>query len=370
MSFGLRNAAQTFQRFMDEVTRGLDFVYVYIDDILVASTTDEEHRQHLQQLFQRLREFGVLINPAKCTLGTSSVTFLGHYVTSDGISPPADRVQAIRDFPRPNTAKELRRFLGMLNFYRRFVQNAATSQAPLHDLLCGNTKGKAPLKWTPEATKAFEACKQSLNKATTLAHPKPDALLTMATDASDFAVGAVLQQKHEGSWQPLGFFSQKLSPAERKYAAYDRELLAIYNEIKHFRYMIEGRPFTVLTDHKPNTFAFKQKLDKCSPRQFRYLDFIGQFTTNIEHIAGESNVVADALSRIEEIKQAVDLEELARSQENDAEMQKFLEPNSVLQLKQVPVPGTRVTLYCDVSTPMARPYVTSEHRRAVFNSLH
>jgi len=142
MSFGLRNAAQTFQRFIDEVLRDLDFCYAYIDDILVASRSEEEHLQHLQILFNRLQEYGVVINPLKCTFGQSKIKFLGYLVTPNGIQPLPSKVQALQDFPLPKTAKELRHFLGMLNFYRRFISKAAEMQAPMHDLL-GAKKGAA-----------------------------------------------------------------------------------------------------------------------------------------------------------------------------------------------------------------------------------
>lgn len=370
MSFGLRNAAQTFQRFMDGVLRGLDFVYVYIDDILVASPSEELHREHLRLLFERLKNYGILINPTKCVIGADKVKFLGYDVSADGITPPADKVQAITAFPKPQTAKQLRQFLGMLNFYRRFIPRAATTQAPLHDLLQGNIKGKTPLQWTPEATEAFDKCKQSLAEATSLAHPRPDVPLAIVSDASDYAAGAALQQRVGDNWQPLAFFSRKFSETEKKYSAYDRELLAIYAAIKHFRHMVEGRPFTIFTDHKPLVFAFKQKLNKCSPRQFRYLDFIAQFSTDVRHISGSDNMVADALSRAEEISQGMNFSDLACSQEKDAELRRFLESRTALQLKKMPIPGTTATLYCDVSTSTARPFVTAEFRKAAFDSLH
>jgi cleavage and polyadenylation specificity factor subunit 1 len=114
-------------------------------------------------------------------------------------------------------------------------------------------------------------------------------------------MGAVLQPRVQNAWQPLAFFSRKLSPAQQKYSAYDRELLAIYEAVKHFRHMLEARHFIIFTDHKPLTYAFEQKRDKCSPRQFNHLDYISQFTTDIRHIPGQHNVVADALSRVEAI---------------------------------------------------------------------
>jgi hypothetical protein len=147
----------------------------------------------------------------------------------------------------------------MINFYRRFLPRAAAILAPLNDLLQGNVKGRTPVSWNPVATKAFVECKDALLQATLIAHPKTDAPLAVFTDASDFAIGAVLQQHVNGAWQPLDFFSKKLSAAERKYSAFDRELLAIYRAVRHFRHMVEARQFTVYTDHKPITLAFNLK---------------------------------------------------------------------------------------------------------------
>ncbi|GFU13257.1 transposon Tf2-9 polyprotein [Trichonephila clavipes] len=139
-------------------------------------------------------------------------------------------------------------------------------------------------------------CKQALADAALLAHPSPSAPLALHVDASDYAIGGALHQVVDSELQPLAFFSRKLTSSEKSYSAYDRELLAIYSAIRHFRYMLEARDFTVFTDHKPLTYAFRQKSDKCSPRQIRQLDFISQFTTNIVHIPGSDNIAADVLS--------------------------------------------------------------------------
>ena len=143
--------------------------------------------------------------------------------------------------------------------------------------------------------------KRALANATMLMHPIPGAPISLAVDASDFAIGKVLQQRVNDSWQPLGFMTKSLSPAQRTHSAYDRELLAMYNTVKRFRHAVEGRDFVIYTDHKPLTYAFNQNLDKCSLRQFRYLDNVGQFTTDIRHVKGIDNNIADTLSRIEAI---------------------------------------------------------------------
>lgn len=194
MTFGLCNAAQTFQRFLNSVLSDLDFCFNYIDDILVASESPEEHLKHLETVFQRLRDYNIVVNPAKCVFGAHEVEYLGHHISPEGSRPLPDKVTAIANFPKPKTIKDLRRFLGMLNFYRRFVKNAAQTQAPLHHLLKGtDSKGRKPVEWTPEAEVAFAQCKEQLANATLLAHPAVNAPLRLTSDASDTAIGAVLE---------------------------------------------------------------------------------------------------------------------------------------------------------------------------------
>ena len=256
MPFGLKNAAQTFQRFMDQVLRGLSFCYVYIDDLLVASSSPEQHKEHLRLIFERLRHYGIIINPQKCKFGCSSVEFLGHLVDSVGIHPLKHKVQVIRDFPQPTSRRQLRTFLGLINFYHRFIPRCAKILQPLNALLSGSLEHGQALPWDESTAEAFTHIKEALATATLLVHPKPDALTNVMTDASNTAVGAVLQQFADGLWQPISFFSKKLSPAETRYSTYDRELLAVYLALKHFRYFLEGRSFHVMTDHKPLTYSF------------------------------------------------------------------------------------------------------------------
>ncbi|BHF84464.1 hypothetical protein SprV_0902761500 [Sparganum proliferum] len=294
MPFGLRNAAQTFQRFIDRVLRGLPFVYAYIDDLLVASRNAEEHKEHLALVFDRLDQFGVVINPSKCVLGVPSLDFLGHHVDARGLRPLSSKVEAIRDFPPPTSKRQLQRFLGMVNFYRRFLPNCADLMLPLTNLLSGP---KGPLELRGHALTAFERIKTSLADATLLTHPAPEAPLSLMVNASTVAVGAVLQQHINDSTRPLAFFSKKLSPAETRYSTFGRELLAIYLAVKHFRHFLECRDFIIFTDHKPLTFAIRSHSDKYNPREISHLDYISQFTTDIRHIDGPKNAVADMLSR-------------------------------------------------------------------------
>lgn len=336
MTFGLRNAAQTFQRFMDEVVRGLDCCYVYLDDIIVASRNPEEHRKHLKQVFHRLQQSGIVINIDKCVFGASEVTFLSHHISSKGLMQSPQKVQAIQDFKLPTTVKDLRRFLGMVNFYNRFLPNAARNQILLQEAIAGQKKGsQSPITWTKKIKTAFKQLKDDLANSALLAFPDPHAQFSIQTDALGSAIGAVLQQFKDNAWQPLCFFSRKLTTAQGKYSAYDRELLAVYAAIKHFRFMVEGRNFFILSDHKPLIFAFAQKPERASPRQARYLSYISEFTTDIRHVAGKDNLVTDTLSRIDAIAMPVivDLEELAREQATDEELQRELQsPSTTLKL--------------------------------------
>ena len=247
MPFGLRNAAKTSQRFLDEVLRGLPACFVYVGDILIASATLQEHITDLRHVLQRLQDYGVVVNAPKCVLGAPRLQFLGHEVSAAGISPLPDRVAAITAFPRPTTDKQLRRFVGMTAFYHRFVPHAAELLRPLHRLLDkrNGSKRTKQLTWTEAAEDAFPHVKRALASAALLAQPVPNAPLSIAVDASNTGVGAVLQQHHDGAWQPLAFFSRSLTPTEARYSTFGRELLALYLSVRHFRHAIEGRPLVV-----------------------------------------------------------------------------------------------------------------------------
>jgi hypothetical protein len=213
MSFGLRNVAQTFQHFTDDILWGLDFCFAYLDDILVFSQSLEKHEEHLRTLFNQLQRYGIVIKPAKCVFRAAEVTFLGYKVSAKGCQPLDERVTDLKDCQPPKTASQLRRFLGIVNFYRRFLPHAAATQAPLHDVLSGpRVKGSLPITWTPELLKAFD--ETSLSLTTLLAHPNPSTPLALVTDASTSTMGAVLQQLVNKAWQPFAFFSKELNPAQ------------------------------------------------------------------------------------------------------------------------------------------------------------
>jgi hypothetical protein len=164
MPFGLRNAAQTFQRFLDQVLHGLDFVYTYVDDILIASENMQQHLEHVEIVLNRLSQHGIVINPKKCTFGAQELKFLGVKITPAGIEPLPEKIEAISKMEFPKTSKGLQRFLGMINYYRRWLPHAAELQAPLNALLNGCTRKNVPIKSTKETALAFENCKKARNK--------------------------------------------------------------------------------------------------------------------------------------------------------------------------------------------------------------
>ena len=374
MAFGLRNASQTFQRFMDEVTRGLDCCFVYLDDILVASTSHEEHRRHLRQVLERLNRYGVTLNPAKCVFGANRLSFLGHDVSPDGIAPLPDKVAAVQDFPRPSTQTQLRRVIGMVTYYHRFLPKAAALLRPLHHLIDPKKKKSAPLQWTPDAESAFLGVKTALAEAARLAHPSPGAALSLQVDASDTGVGAVLQQHVGGEWAPLAFFSKTLQPAETRYSTFGRELLAVYLAVRHFKHSLDGREFIIFTDHKALVSAIGSNSSSYSPREIRHLDYVCQFSTDVRHVPGKDNAVADALSRTISVLRSPeprlhDFNDLAAAQQEDQELLRFLDTEHGLQVRAVPLASGR-TLLCDESTGATRPLIPAALRRLHFRLLH
>ena len=219
MPFGLRNAGATFQRLMNTILQDLPYVFCYVDDILVYSPDEESHREHLHAVFTKLRDAGLVVNKEKCVLGQRQVDFLGHRITAEGISPLPERVKDIKDFPAPTNVKELQRFLGCVNFYRRFCPSLANIVACLNTAT--TTKDWC---WSEELQTAFDRTKEILCRSTMLVHPDPSASWSITVDASDLAIGGVLEQTKNGVKRPLGFFSRKLQGPELRYSAFDREL--------------------------------------------------------------------------------------------------------------------------------------------------
>jgi hypothetical protein len=254
MAFGLRNAAQALQRLKDNILMGLDYVFSFLDDDGVFSKSKEQHWTHLPTLFAILAAKGLALNLEKCVFAVSELDFLGHRISAAGVAPLWDNVQVILDFPKPTDSKAMQ---GMINFYRRFLPGVAGTLRPLTAALSSNPK---TLPWRPDMETSFAATKAAIVAAIPLEHPLPGAVLALAAVASDTHVGAVLQQQVGQHWQPLGFFSKKLSKSEVNYSTFDRELLAALSGIKHFRSRLEGRRFPAVDGSQTSHFCPTQSL--------------------------------------------------------------------------------------------------------------
>ncbi|GFW94160.1 transposon Tf2-8 polyprotein [Trichonephila clavipes] len=257
----------------------------------------------------------------------------------------------------------------MINFYRRYLKDAAKTQAPLHELLKGaKKKDRRKVHWTDDTRRSFEKCKTDLAEASLLSFPRSGLPLSLCTDASDFAVGAVLQQLENEGWKPIAFYSKKLNETQTRYSTYGRELLRIYLSVKHFKHLLEGNDFVIYTDYKPLTFAFKQK--KMKKHHQDNNDNFNTFqnlvvTFNMYWV--KDNVVADALSRIDSISE-INFEEIAEEQTTDEELQKLLHNNS-LKFKPSTLPSGK-KLWCDISTQKIRPYIPQKFRFQIFQLIH
>ena len=368
-TFGLRNSGATFQRLMDGILGDLPFCACYVDDILIFSGNTNEHIQHLREVLKRLRDNGLVVRQDKCQFGAKSVDFLGHRVSPAGVSPLPSKVSAISRFPQPTTIKGLQEFIGMVNYYHRFLPKIAHIMQPLFKSLTGKPK---KLEWGTEQQKAFEETKTSLASATTLSFPRPGVPLTLTTDASSVAVGAVVEQTIMGTTRPLGFFSRKLRPAEAKYSTFDRELLAVYLAVRHFKHLLEGNSFTILTDHRPLVHAFSKQGDTWSDRQQRQLSCIAEFGCSLKYTPGAMNPVADALSRVEinSVHLGLNYEEIAAAQKDDPETANYRTAITNLRWQDLRVGDEGHTILCDVSTGRPRPLVPKCFQQKVFKVIH
>jgi hypothetical protein len=254
MPFGLRNAPSTFQRMMDGVLRGLKPTQclVYLDDVIIFGASIEEHAERLRGVFERLREAKLSLKFEKCHFAKERVKYLGHVIDKRGVGPDPDKIQAVMSYPAPTTIREVQSFLGLSNYYRRFVDNYALTARPLTRLL---KKGEK-FVWSTECEIAFETLKKSLANSPVLSHPDFEKPFILSTDASNFAVGAVLSQEIDGAEHPVAYASRQLNSAEVNYTVTERELLAIVWAVKYFRCYLYGRKFTICTDHAALRWLF------------------------------------------------------------------------------------------------------------------
>ena len=249
LPFGIASAPAIFQRVMDEVLADLPFVKCFLDDLLVTGKTVEEHNTRLRQVLERLERFNIHLKWGKCLIGVKKLDFLGYRVSAEGLSTCADKIKAVASFPRPQDLSAVRSFLGLINYYGKFIPKLSTIAEPLNRLL---RKSPNKLEWSEEAEKSWRELKEVMTSTTTLAHYDPHQKLVLACDASSVGVGVVLAHQYpDGSERPIAYASKTLNAAERNYSQLDKEALALVFGVKKFHKYLYGRNFLLITDHKP-----------------------------------------------------------------------------------------------------------------------
>lgn len=294
LPFGMCNSAANFQRIMNEILGDLigKAAYCYLDDIVVHGATRQDHDNHLRQVLMRLDEFKLKVKQSKCQFLTKEISFLGHRLTPQGIKMSVEKVNALNELTRPNTVKRLRSFLGMTNYYRKFIKNYGTIATPLYALL---KKGEKFI-WSEECQHAFEELIRGMNKDAALAFPNFAKEFHLTTDASNVGIGAVLSQEdEEGQQRPIAFISRRLSGAESRYSTTEQECLAIVWAIAQLRHYLVGKEFVIHTDHKPLVWL-KNHMD-ASSRLHRWQTKLQEYQYVIKYKPGKENYVADELSR-------------------------------------------------------------------------
>jgi predicted aspartyl protease/transposase InsO family protein len=298
MPFGVKNAPGSFQREMRRVLSAKlnKGVYVFIDDIIVYSRTEKEHIELIDWVLSRIEAEAYYAHPKKCEFLKDEVNFLGHVVGRAGVSMQQHKVEAISKWPVLQSVKDVRAFLGLAGFYRRFVQGFSRIAQPLTNLT-QVADGKW-WSWGSDEQKAFDALKRALTNAPVLAHPDPHRQWTVQSDASGIAIGAVLSQKQDDdTMRPVAFWSQKLNSAERNYSATERELMAIVKATEHWRAYLHGssHPILLKSDHKP--LIYLNGKAELGMRLSRWMEALCDLTFEIGYVKGKDNAAADALSR-------------------------------------------------------------------------
>ena len=298
LPFGIASAPAIFQRTMDELLQGLEHVMCYIDDIIITGKDDKEHLHLLATVLDRLQNHGFRVKKSKCVFMGDSVEYLGHRIDAQGLHPIGDKLTAICDAPPPKNASELRSFLGLLNYYGKFIPNLATTFHPLNQLL----RKDAQFHWSKSCMDAFTEAKQALVSTTVLTHYNRALPLRLAADASAYGVGAVISHiLPNGQEKPIAFASRTLTVSEKNYAQLEKEALALVFGVKKFHRYLYGRKFTLITDHKPLTTILHPT--KCTPplaaaRLQRWALILSAYQYDIEFKPTAQHSNADGLSRL------------------------------------------------------------------------
>jgi hypothetical protein len=289
LPMGLSNAPSTYQAVMNNVFRDMlgKHVLIYLDDIMVYSRTPEEHELHLKMVLERLREHNLQAKASKCEFYQANIKFLGHVVGVDGIQVDPSKIVAIHDWPVPKTVSDVRSFLGLANYFRKFVQGFSNLARPLALL----TRNDRLWSWDTAEQASFDGLKRALVSTPVLRMPDMDQEFVVIADACDYGLGAVLLQDNH----PVAFWSRTMNDAESRYHTTEKELLGVVASVEEWRCYLLDKPFRVITDHNPNTF-FETK-PQLSPRQVRWSQRLSKFNFTWEYKPGKTNV-ADPLSRV------------------------------------------------------------------------
>lgn len=296
MPFGLVNAPSTFQRLMNITLSGLTSVecLVYLDDIIVFSKTFKEHISHIRNVFDRLRKANLKLKFTKCQFASKEVKYLGHYVSSNGVYPDPEKTEVVKNYPQPKNIKQIRAFLGLVGFYRKFIPEYAHKAQPLTKLTRKNEK----FVWKEDQEEAFRYFKKKLTSPPVLSFPNFKKPFVLSTDASGKAIGAVLSQLHGDNEKPIAYASRQLNKAELNYSVTEQECLAVVWAIKTFRCYLYGTKFQVITDHRALSWLLSLK-DPTS-RLARWAILLSEYDFEIKYRSGKKHNHADALSRIRE----------------------------------------------------------------------
>ena len=293
MPFGLKNAPATFQRLMDRVLSGLQGIelFVYMDDIVVYGISLENHASKLRVLLGRLKEAGLALQPEKCHFLKRQITYLGHVISEDGVKPDPRKIEAVKNFPVPKRRKNIKQFVGLVGYYRRFIPDFARIAKPLNSLL----KEGVPFQWTDSQQIAFETLRDIICSEPLLQYPDFTKPFVVTTDASNYALGAVLSQGEIGQDLPIAYASRTLKDAEVRYFTTEKKLLAIVFAVQHFRPYLYGRKFLLVTDHRP--LVWLHNLKDPNSRLGRWKIKLSEYDYTIVYKPGKINSNADALSR-------------------------------------------------------------------------
>ena len=293
MPFGLVNSAATFTRLMRKVLHGIKNVDCYIDDIVIHTSSWEEHLDVLKQVLERLHEAGLKVKASKCMFGDDQVEYVGHRIHAGKIGPEGRNVDKIRRAALPTTKKTLLSFVSLVNYYHNHIPGYASLIAPLTDLI---RKGQPnTIDWTPENVKIFHKVKEIVGTEPFLQLPNFDKPFVLQVDASDLGIGAALLQDYDGTLMPVAFASRKLSPRERRFAVIEKECLAVIHGVKKFHRFLYGIRFVLQTDHLPLICLNQNRV--ANDRIMRWSLLLQPYTMRIEYIKGSENVIADFLSR-------------------------------------------------------------------------